>query len=63
VQKKEVLLQYLPTDEQVVDVLTKPGQSSSTSMTYLAWKRMPPSLRGSVDVCSFLTHSLDHTPI
>jgi hypothetical protein len=25
VQRKEVLVQYLPTDEQVVDVLTKPG--------------------------------------
>ena len=24
VQRKEVLVQYLPTDEQVVDVLTKP---------------------------------------
>jgi hypothetical protein len=25
VQRKEVLVQYLPTDEQVVDVLTNPG--------------------------------------
>jgi hypothetical protein len=25
VQRKEVLVQYLPTDEQVADVLTKPG--------------------------------------
>jgi hypothetical protein len=24
VQRKEVLVQYLPTDEKVVDVLTKP---------------------------------------
>jgi hypothetical protein len=30
VQRKEVFVQYLPTDEQVVDVLTKPRQSSST---------------------------------
>ena len=50
VQRKEVLMQYLPTDEQVVDVLTKPGRSSSTYVTDLAWHRMPPSLRGSVDV-------------
>jgi hypothetical protein len=56
-------VQYLPTDEQVVDVLTKPGQSSSTFVPDLAWQRMPPSLRGSVDICSFLRHSLDHTPL
>jgi hypothetical protein len=30
VQRKEVLVQYLPTTEKVVDVLTKLGQSSST---------------------------------
>jgi hypothetical protein len=63
VQRKEVLVMYLPTNDKVVDVLTKPGQSSSTSMKYLVWKRMPPSLRGSVDVCIFLIHSLDHTPM
>ena len=51
---EEVLVQYLPTNEQVADVLTKPRQSSSTSMTDLVWKIMPPSLIGSVDVCSFL---------
>ena len=60
---KKVLVQYLPTDEQVVDVLTKLGRSSSTSVTGLAWQRMPPSLRGSVDVCNFLRHSPDHTPL
>jgi hypothetical protein len=63
VQRKEVLVLYLPTDEQVADILTKPGRSSSTSMTDLAWQRMPPSLRGSVDVCSFLRHSPDRTPL
>ena len=42
VQRKEVLVLYLPTDEQVVDVLTKPGRSSSTSVTDLVWQRMPP---------------------
>jgi hypothetical protein len=63
VQRKEVLVLYLPIDEHVVDVLTKPGQSSSTSMTDLVWQRMPPSLRGSVNVCSFSRHSLDHTPM
>jgi hypothetical protein len=63
VQRKEVYLQYLPTDEKVVDVLTKLGRGSSTSMTYLAWKRMPPSLRGIVDVCNFLRHSPDRTPL
>ena len=60
VQRKEVLVQYLPTDGQVVDVLTKPGWSLSTSVTE---QRMPPSLRGSVDVCSFLRHSPDRTPM
>jgi hypothetical protein len=35
----------------------------STSMIELAWQRMPPLLRGSVDVCSFLRDSLDHTPL
>jgi hypothetical protein len=35
---KEVLVQYLPTDEQVVDVLMKPEQSSSIYVTDLAWK-------------------------
>ena len=63
VQRKAVLVQYLPTDEQVVDVLTKPGQSSSTSMIDLAWQRMPPSLRGSVDICIFLRHSPNRTPL
>jgi hypothetical protein len=63
VQRKEVSMLYLPTDEQVVDVLTKLGRSSSTFVTDLVWKRMPPSLRGSVDVCIFLRHSLDHTPM
>jgi hypothetical protein len=63
VQRKEVLVQYLPTDEQVADVLTKPRRSSSTFVTDLAWQRMPPSLRGSVDVCSFLRHSPDRTPL
>jgi hypothetical protein len=63
VQRKEVLVQCLPTYEQVVDVLTKPRQSLSTFVTDLAWHRMPLSLRGSVDVCSFLRHSLDRTPL
>ena len=63
VQRKVVLVQYLPTDEQVADVLTKLGRSSSTSVTDLAWQRMPPSLRGSVDVCSFLRHSPVRTPM
>jgi hypothetical protein len=63
VQRKEVMVQYLPTDEQVVDVLTKPRRSSSISITDLAWQRMPPSLRGSVDVCSFLRHSTDRTTL
>ena len=63
VQRKEVPVQYLPTNKQVVDVLAKPGQSSSTSVAELAWQRMPPSLRGSVDVCSFLRHSPDRTPM
>jgi hypothetical protein len=63
VHRKEVLVQYLPTDEQVVDVLTKPGRSSSTYVTDLAWQRMPSSLRGSVDVCSSLRHSPDRTPL
>jgi hypothetical protein len=63
VQRKAVLVQYLPTDEQIVDVLTKPRRSSSTSMTDLAWQRMHPSLRGSVDVCNFLRHSPYRTPL
>jgi hypothetical protein len=63
VQRKEVLVQYLPTNEQVVDVLTKPERSSSTSVTNSVWQRMPPSLRGSVDVCNFLKHSQDRTPL
>jgi hypothetical protein len=63
VQRKEVLVLYLPTDEQVVDVLTKPGRSSSTFMTNLVWQIMPPSLRESVDVCSFLRQSPDRTPL
>jgi hypothetical protein len=63
VQRNEVLVLYLPTDEKVVDVLTKLGQSSSTSVTEMVWQRMPPSLRGSVDVCSFLRHSLNHIPL
>ena len=62
-QRKEVLVLDLPTDEQVVDVLTKLGRSSSTFTTDLAWQRMRPSLRGSVDVCSFLRHSPDRTPL
>jgi hypothetical protein len=32
VQKKAILVQYLPIDEQVADVLTKPRRSSSTSV-------------------------------
>jgi hypothetical protein len=63
VQRKEVLVQYLLTDDHVADVLTKLGRSSSTSVTDLAWQRMPPSLRGSVDVFSFPRHSLDRTPL
>ena len=63
VQRKEVLVQYLPTDEQVVDVLTKPRRSLSIFVIDLAWQRMPPSLRGSVDVCKFLRHSSDRTPL
>jgi hypothetical protein len=63
VQRNAVLVQYLPTDEQVVDVLTKPGRSSSTFVTDLEWQRKPPSLRGSVDVCNFLRHSPDRTPL
>jgi hypothetical protein len=63
VQRKEVLVQYLPTDEQVVDVLTKPRRSSSISVTDLAWQRMPPLLRGSVDVYIFLRHSTDRTTL
>jgi hypothetical protein len=62
VQRKEVLVQYLPTDEKVVDVLTKPKRSLSTS-DRLGVAKMPPSLRGSVEVCSFLRHSLDCTPL
>jgi hypothetical protein len=63
VQRKEVLVLDLPIDEQVADVLTKPGRSSSTSVTDLVWQRMPPSLRGSVDVYSFLRHSPDRIPL
>ena len=63
VQMKKVLVRYLPTDEQVVDVLTKPGRSSSTSMKDLVWQRMPPLLRGSVDVCNFMRHSSYCTPM
>jgi hypothetical protein len=63
VQKKEVLVLYLPVDEKVVDVLTKPERSSRTFMTDLAWQRMPPSLRGSVDVSSFVRHSPDRTTL
>jgi hypothetical protein len=37
VQRKEVLVLYRPTDEQVVDVLTKLGRSSSTFVTDLVW--------------------------
>jgi hypothetical protein len=63
VKRKEVLVLYLPIDKQVADVLTKPGRSSSTSVTDLVWQRMPPSLTGSVDFCSFLRHSPDRTPL
>jgi hypothetical protein len=65
VQRKEVLVQYLPTDEQVVDVLTKPltRMKFEYFVTDLAWQRIPPSLRGSVNVCSFLRHSPDRTPL
>jgi hypothetical protein len=65
VQRKAVLVQYLPTDEQVVDVLTKP--LTRTKFEYFCDRpgmaRMPPSLRGSVNVCSFLRHSPDRTPL
>jgi hypothetical protein len=39
VQRKAVLVEYLPTDEQIADVLTSlfPSQSSSTSMINLEW--------------------------
>jgi hypothetical protein len=63
VQMKEVLVMYLPTNDHVVDVLTKPGRSSGTSVTDLVWQRMSPSLRGSVDVCRFPRHSPDRTPM
>jgi hypothetical protein len=63
VHSKEVLVQHFPTYDQVVDVLTKPGQISSTSLIDLVWKIIPPSLRGSVDVCNFVRHSPNRTPM
>ena len=51
-------LQYILTDEQIADVLTKPLSSGKFTYfeTSLAWQRMPPSLRGSVDESSIVSH-------
>ena len=51
VQRKTIHVQYLPTHEQIEDIFTKP--LANTKFKYfcekLAWWRLPPYLRGSVD--------------
>ena len=53
VQRRVVELQFVPTDEQVADVLTKPLVRGKLTKSVDDVSLL---LRGSVDVCSFVRH-------
>jgi aromatic ring-cleaving dioxygenase len=58
VQRKEILVEYLPIDEQISYVLIEP--LSTSKFEYFCdkiWSGMPLSLRGSIYDCSFERHS------
>ena len=59
VQRRVVELQFVPTDEQVADVLTKPlvrGKFEGFRKMLRIVDDVSLLLRGSVDVCSFVRH-------
>ena len=51
IQKGTVKLQFIPKDQQIVDILTKPLAKGKLkhSETNLDWCKIPSSLRGSVE--------------
>ena len=63
VQRRVVELQFVPTNEQVADVLTKPlvrGKFEGFRKMLNIVDDVSLLLRGSVDVCSFVKHRWCH---